>query len=346
MLTVSATDNNGSVTLTKTWSDGALDKCGGLTAGEHTWTITASDVFDNTATKIITFIVTENEPTYSLITDEANLFGDYTVTFDGVNSVIVSHGLKIKKPADPVKETTAEATYEFIGWYVGDTQWDFENDVVMGNLNLESKWAATPRSYTVSFDGEEIAQKVEYGSVIPTDAIPDDPIKEATSRKEFTFAGWYLGDKLWNFETDVITGDTALVAKFTETARLYTVTFDGENAQQYEYGAKIAKPENPVKEPTATVRYEFIGWFYLGKEWNFDMDIVNYNIKLQSKWKEIAIEDVKPDNSTGSNDSTQQGNQSNDEGTRAGCGGIIDGAAITMLALGSAVTVLLKKKEN
>ena len=269
MLTVSATDNNGNVTLTKAWSDGALDKCDRLTAGEHTWTVTAIDKFGNKATKTVTFIVTENEPVYSLVTNEGDLI----------------------KP-----------------------------------------------TYTVRFDGEAIAQ-IECGSVIPADVIPDAPTKEATSRKEFTFAGWYFGDKLWNFETDVITGDTALVAKFTETARLYTVTFDGENAQQYEYGEKIIKPEDPVKEPTATVRYEFIGWFYLGKEWNFDTDIVNYNIKLQSKWKEVSIGE------TGSNDSTQQGNQSNDEGTRAGCGGIIDGAAVTMLALGSAVTVLLKKKK-
>ena len=275
MLTVSATDNNGSVTLTKTWSDGALDKRGGLTSGEHTWTITAVDKFSNVATKTVTFIVTENEPTYSFVTDEENLCSEYTVTFDG-----------------------------------------------------------------------QIAEKkLGYGSIIPADMIPEEPQKAATSRKEFAFAGWYLGDKLWDFETDVVTGDTALVAKFTETARLYTVTFDGENAQQYEYGAKITKPEDPVKEPTATVRYEFIGWFYLGDDWDFDTDVVNYNIKLQSKWKEVAIEGTGSNDSTNSNDSPQQGNQSDDDSS-AGCGGIIDGAAITMLALGVAVVGLFKKKGN
>lgn len=278
MLTVSATDNNGNVTLTKTWSDGALDNRGGLTAGEHTWTITAVDKFSNVATKTVTFIVTENEPTYSFVTDEANLCSEYTVTFDG----------------------------------------------------------------------QVAEKKLGYGSVIPADMIPDDPTKEATSRKEFTFAGWYLGDKLWDFETDVVTGDTALVAKFTETARLYTVTFDGENAQQYEYGTKITKPENPAKESTATVRYEFVGWFYLGNEWNFDTNVVNYNINLQSKWKEIAIEGVEPNDSTEQPDSSEKTTQSGEGNTieRSGCSGSVGGVTSGLLALGVAAVGLFKKKEN
>ena len=350
MLSVSATDNNGEVTLTKTWSEGALDKKGGLTAGEHIWTITATDKFGNVATKTVTFIVTENEPAYSLVTNEAEFCGDCTVTFDGANPVTVSYGFKLPKPADPVKEETAEASYQFIGWYVGDREWNFETDLVFGNWNLQSKWQETKKVYTVSFDGETATKKVEYGSVIPADLIPEEPQKSATSRKEYTFAGWYLGDQLWNLETDVITGDTALTAKFTESARLYTVTFDGENEQRYEYGAKIVKPENPVKESTATARYEFVGWFYLGKEWNFETDVVNYNINLQSKWNEITIEGVEPNDSTTQTESganaTQSGEGNETNNPLSGCFGVVNGALGGVTALGVAMAVLLKKKED
>ena len=350
MLSVSATDNSGVVTLIETWSDGALDNRGRLTVGEHTWTLTASDTCGNTTTKEVTFFVTENGPAYSLITDESGIYGYCTVTFDGANPVTVPYGFKLPQPADPVKEETVEAKYKFIGWYVGDREWNFETDLVFGNWNLQSKWQETKKVYTVSFDGETATKKVEYGSVIPADLIPEEPQKPATSRKEYTFAGWYLGDQLWNLETDVITGDTALTAKFTESARLYTVTFDGENEQQYEYGAKIVKPENPVKESTATARYEFIGWFYLGKEWNFETDVVNYNINLQSKWNEIAIEGVEPNDSTTQTDSgantTQSGEGNETNNPLSGCFGVVNGALGGVTALGVAMAVLLKKKED
>ncbi len=331
MLSLSAAEGNSGVT--QVWSDGALDQRNRLTAGEHTCTITATYAGGDTVTKTVNFIVTENQPTYSLIADEADLCGNCTVTFDGKGPVAVTYGFKLLKPVDPTKEATAEATYEFIGWYLGDKEWDFEKDVALEDLNLESKWEATKQVYTVSFDGKGVSQKIEYGSVIPANVIPADPTKGMTSRREFTFAGWYLGDKLWNFETDVVTGDTELTSKFTEKARRYTVTFDGKNAQQYEYGAKIIKPENPAKASTATVRYEFVGWYYLGKEWDFDTDIVNYDIKLQSKWNEVAI------GGKDSNDSTQKDRSS-------GCGGVVNGMAGGMIALGVAVMMLLKKKEN
>ena len=66
-------------------------------------------------------------------------------------------------------------------------------------------------------------------------------------------------------------------------------------------------------EAKATIRCEFVGWFYLGKEGNFDTDIVNYNINLQSKWKKVAIGGTSSNDSMVSNDSTQQGNQSDNE---------------------------------
>lgn len=43
--------------VTETWSDGALDNYGRLVAGEHTYTITASDLSNNTSTHTIQFVV-------------------------------------------------------------------------------------------------------------------------------------------------------------------------------------------------------------------------------------------------------------------------------------------------
>jgi hypothetical protein len=42
---------------------------------------------------------------------------------------------------------------------------------------------------------------------------------------DFTFEGWYDGDKKWDFETDTLQKTTNLVSKYTESKRKYTVSF-------------------------------------------------------------------------------------------------------------------------
>lgn len=60
----------------------------------------------------------------------------YDVTFDGYSTSIVYAGQKLERPAAPVMEGKA-----FTGWYLGDRCWDFENDIVVGNMTLVPKWA-------------------------------------------------------------------------------------------------------------------------------------------------------------------------------------------------------------
>ncbi len=340
MLKVTATDDSGKCSVTKTWSEGALDKKGGLTTGTHTWTIVATDMFGNKSTKTVTFIVTANEPAYSFVTDESDIFGEHTVTFDGQDPVSVGYGFKLVKPADPVKEADAAAKYTFLGWYYGDKEWNFDTDVVTEDMDLQSKWEETKRVYRVTFEGVNGVKKVEYGNVIPESAIPADPTKAATMKYEFTFDGWYVGDKKWDFATDVVTGDVVLKAKFIETPRLYTVTFDGANAISVGYGEKIEKPADPTKEATATHRYEFIGWYYGANEWNFETGTVTNAMDIQSKWREIELEVEAP-----TVDDTTTEEPSGIAAILAGCSGVV-GLTGTMVALSMAAAVLLKKKED
>ena len=77
----------------------------------------------------------------------------YTVTFntDGGSSVspqTVLEGEKAVKPADPVK-SNENGEYEFLGWYVGDVEWDF-NSTITENLVIVAKWKLT-EGYTNPF---------------------------------------------------------------------------------------------------------------------------------------------------------------------------------------------------
>lgn len=68
----------------------------------------------------------------------------YTVTFDTdggstVPSQRVSEGAKVTKPADPTK-----GGMTFDGWFTsatGSTQWDFDNDVVTGDVTIYAQWS-------------------------------------------------------------------------------------------------------------------------------------------------------------------------------------------------------------
>ena len=78
LLDFPATDDRGSVTVTKTWSDGALDSRERLTEGTHTLTVTATDASGNKTEKTVTFIVSAEGDSSDVIVDEQELFNNQT----------------------------------------------------------------------------------------------------------------------------------------------------------------------------------------------------------------------------------------------------------------------------
>ena len=98
------------------------------------------------------------------------------------------------------------------------------------------------------------AQTADFGTKLTK---PDDPIKEG-----YTFAGWYKDDELaneWDFDTDVVTEDITLYAKWT--INQYTITFDtGEGGSEIapitqDYGTAVTPPADPTRDG-----YSFKGW--------------------------------------------------------------------------------------
>ena len=77
MLNITATDDSGEVKVEKTWSAGALDSNGGLTAGTHTYTITATDLFGNVTTHTITVIVSADGGLGDNFVDEQNKYDEW-----------------------------------------------------------------------------------------------------------------------------------------------------------------------------------------------------------------------------------------------------------------------------
>lgn len=230
----------------------------------------------------------------------------YTITFnsDGgspVQEQIVKKGDKVTKPTDPMKEG-----YRFISWTLNGNTYDFSLEVT-SDMELKATWYEIKeevKEYIVKFNtggGTTIEnQIVEEGKKVTK---PEAPTKEG-----YTFKGWYLDGKEYDFETEV-TKDIELETKWEKieetnnnipnednnddnnneptvpTVKQYTVTFDSKGgssvpSQAVEESKKVQKPSDPTREG-----YTFAGWTLNGNDYNFDSSVTG-NITLVATWTE------------------------------------------------------------
>ena len=130
----------------------------------------------------------------------------YKVTFDsdGGSSVAtqkVESGQTATKPDAPTK-----TDYDFEGWFLGDTLYDF-NTPVEANIKLKAKWEIA--IYTITFDsdgGSDVEEK--YVTAGKTVEEPDAPGKQG-----YGFYGWYNGETEYDFSS-AVHSDLTLKAKW------------------------------------------------------------------------------------------------------------------------------------
>ena len=173
------------------------------------------------------------------------VIGAYTVTFQSEGGSEVASQIRANTPADRPADPTKEG-YTFIGWYNGESEWDFETPVT-ADLTLTAKWQVN--QYTITFDtagGSEVPSITQdYGTAITAPANP--------TKTGHTFAGW---DR--EIPTTMPAGDMTITARWT--VNQYTITFKLENGGQdivikQDYGTAITAPANPTK-----TGYTFAGW--------------------------------------------------------------------------------------
>ena len=178
-------------------------------------------------------------------TFNGEVIGAYTVTFQSEGGSEVASQIRANTPADQPADPTKEG-YTFIGWYSGESEWDFETPVT-AVLTLTAKWQLN--RYTITFDtagGSEVPSITQdYGTAITAPANP--------TKTGYTFAGW---DK--TIPTTMPAGDMTITARWQ--VNQYTITFKPENGGQdivikQDYGTAITAPANPTK-----TGYTFASW--------------------------------------------------------------------------------------
>ncbi|MBE7089422.1 MAG: hypothetical protein E7362_01300 [Clostridiales bacterium] len=180
---------------------------------------------------------------------------------------------------------------------VGTTAFVFPTDVAyqITDPNSETGYQVyTLSPCTVTFDlaGGTLngSSSVVVSEGTPV-ARPADPTKAATAQYTFAFAGWYLNNVEYDFSKSV-TESITLVAKWTETLRSYTVTFNSNGgttvtSQTKKYGEFFTEPTAPTKAETTTKTYEFAGWTLDGEPYNFATTQVTGDILLVATWNEV-----------------------------------------------------------
>ncbi len=219
--------------------------------------------------------------TFNTVTFETNSLETPVFDLIAVTGVLL--------PAQNISRTG----YILEGWYhepTFDTAWSFASDTVSGDMTLHARWS--PVVYTITFDpaNGEVVQTINgaYGDLL---TAPMEPVWIGRQ-----FQGWYastLPQRPWNFQTDTVTGDVTLTAKWQ--LNQYTVTFDSAGGSPVPT-ATVGYGEG-ITEPTGVVRNGFTldGWTALppnesGNLWNFTADVVTGNLTLQALWTALPTE--------------------------------------------------------
>jgi len=187
----------------------------------------------------------------------------YTVKFvdengDEIKSDELEYGAAIVAPEAPTKESTAQYTFAFDGWYDGETKLG-ENDVVVGNATYAPRFTKTVNTYTITWniEGTKTEQTYEYGATPVYSG--EEPTKEGGEEFTYTFAGW-------SPEIATVTGDAEYLAQFKEVKNSYTITFKNEDgtvlqSTEVEYGETPSfNSDTPTKASTDQYTYTFDKW--------------------------------------------------------------------------------------
>ena len=211
----------------------------------------------------------------------------YTLTYNvnGGNTVSpasksVQYGSAYGTLPTPTKNSDAEFTYAFAGWYTaasGGTQVTANTTMGAGNTTIYAHWTATKRSYTINYQTtygslNRTSQSVAYGSKGScTLTMPSND-----AQYTYTFQGWYTaanggGTKVGSsltLETPSVTGAATYYAYVTRAVNRYTFTFNA-NGGSTPSSSSITKAYNEAigTLPTCsraadnTYTYAFVGWF-------------------------------------------------------------------------------------
>lgn len=224
-----------------------------------------------------------------------------TVTFDtdggsAIDSQTVEEGKTATEPAtNPTKKNC-----EFLGWYTAKgtegVEFDF-SQAIKQHTTVYAHWKQEKATVTFDYNDGTTPKATEEVKIGEKVKKPQDPTRDG-----YTFKGWELDGKPFNFET-AITEDITLKAKWEENKATVTFDYNDEKTpnakKEVKIGEKVMKPEDPTRDG-----YTFKGWELDGEPFNFETPI-KADITLKAKWEKKQTPTPKPDDPSKPSDPTK-----------------------------------------
>ena len=157
---------------------------------------------------------------------------------------------------------------------------------VAGDATYTAQYDSTVNEYTVTWvvDGNTTTETYKYGE---TPSFKGSTDKAATAQYTYTFKGW---DKA----LAAVEGDVTYTARYTETVKTYTVTFnygDGKTETvTVEYGKGAQAPTNTDKAATEEYTYTFKGW-----DADFSKITADLTVNAQYEQTPVKAPETEPD---------------------------------------------------
>lgn len=217
--------------------------------------------------------ITEDITLSAKWTEAPDLIKNHTVTFnfgDTLKTQTVADGEKANKPAnDPVKEK-----HEFLGWYVGETLYDFDAPVTK-DIVIAAKFKRNRVVINYDLDG---GTGSTVSVEIDKDSIPDKP--KTPTKFGYNFVNWMIDGKEYNFDYS-ISEDTTIKAMWEATVYV-KVTFDTDggnniNSEMLPKGSLLTNLPTPIKDG-----YSF-------KYWSLNNNKFDINSKIDDDIVLIAV---------------------------------------------------------
>ncbi|MBR6966147.1 MAG: InlB B-repeat-containing protein [Clostridia bacterium] len=217
----------------------------------------------------------------------------FNLNYTGAPEPVTVH-VSMNAPVElPEGVETVRPLYRFDGWYLksfpaeGDLPVDLGAGIEADTV-VYAKWTRT--HYAVEFNPNQRGMD---------SVIVEVPVENPAAEVPMITREGYTADETWYEDAaltraadlSAIADDITVFAKWNAVS--YTVVFDPNDgsepvSQSVEFGAKVTRPENPVKEGST-----FLGWFTQaegGDQFNFEDSAASSDLTLFAHW--MAADDM------------------------------------------------------
>ena len=189
----------------------------------------------------------------------------YSVTWKNYDDSELEKDTDVEYGATPSYDgqTPTKATDNALAYTYSFDKWTPNVIDVVGDAIYTAVFKQDFIDYTVSFVNDDdtpiSSDTYHYGDTV---TVPNNPTKQSTVSKTYTFAGW-------DSQVTTVDGNKTYKATYTEAPRVYTVKWNNEDGTkfhddtQWTYSATNPTLDvNPTKASTAQYDYTFSGWTY------------------------------------------------------------------------------------